>query len=531
MARSAMASTEPLSKQHDDTPDEDNMQCGSNEEEPIESNPDKGWILNVSRAQRRKAKVSDTKNQNLTPARLILRPSIHNAKPKPPPLPKDDYKLVIRPKEGLAVAKLSPAQLSEALLQEAKLTWREADLRIRVDETQNILTVSTPHQQAARTLNQIRQLNIGGRIYPINLYGLAPSESAEGAIHDVPNHYTMEQILDDLYLPGYEFLSCRRLGTTGTVVITILGHKVPFYVYYKGVEVRCYLYKKTVPYFSSCNTTGNRSDVCPNPNVRTCELCGLRNPESGHDCKPYCALCKGNHLTASKGCPKRFCEPYILRRKALDRKRGIERKAPAAQSISSRSTSRRRSSNSRSTAPIPTTTTSRSSQSTSRSRSGRRKSSSHPQPENEKVSWAEVLSLTAHGPNSACTKCNQIKAENDRIKAVCSKLEAELQNLKKEFVSLKTSVTQSAETQNHLVAPEKRRKVDENKGHVENSAEIQQLKSDMREEIKQSSEAITKMVGEMIKEQVANLTAEVSVQIRALTQQVTALAATAAKLQ
>lgn len=230
MASSAMASTEPLSKQHDDTQDEDNMQCGSNEEVPIESNPDEGWILNVSRAQRRKAKVSDTKNQNLTPARPILRPSIHNAKPKPPPLPKDDYKLVIRPKEGLALAKLSPAQLSEALLQEAKLTWREADLRIRVDETQNILTVSTPHQQAARTLNQIRQLNIGGRIYPINLYGLAPSESAKGVIHDVPNHYTMEQILDDLYLPGYEFLSCRRLGTTGTVVITFLGHKVPFYV-------------------------------------------------------------------------------------------------------------------------------------------------------------------------------------------------------------------------------------------------------------------------------------------------------------
>ncbi|KAH9378064.1 hypothetical protein HPB48_007112 [Haemaphysalis longicornis] len=140
MASSAMASTEPLSKQRDDTQDEDNMQCGSNEEEPIESYPDEGWILNVSRAQRRKAKVSDTKNQKLTPARPIVRPSIHNAKPKPPPLPKDDYKLVIRPKEGLALAKLSPAQLSEALLQEAKLTWREADLRIRVDETQNILT-------------------------------------------------------------------------------------------------------------------------------------------------------------------------------------------------------------------------------------------------------------------------------------------------------------------------------------------------------------------------------------------------------
>lgn len=226
---------------------------------------------------------------------------------------------------------------------------------------------------------------------------------------------------------------------------------MPFYVYYKGVEVKCYLYKKTVPYCGSCNTTGHRSDVCPNPNVRTCEFCGLRNPETGHECKPCCALCNGNHLTASKGCPKRYCEPYILRRRAMDRERGIDRQPPAAQSRSSRSKSRRRSSNSRPK---------------SRSMSRRRKSSSHSPPQNGQVSWAEVLSPAAHAPKSGCTECSMIKAENDRVKAECSKMQAELQTLQKEFMSLKASVTKPAETQNPMVMPEKRRKVEEGKGHV-----------------------------------------------------------------
>ncbi|KAH9370498.1 hypothetical protein HPB48_020542 [Haemaphysalis longicornis] len=63
------------------------------------------------------------------------------------------------------------------------------------------------------------------------------------------------------------------------------------------------------PACTICHELGHQSTACPCPNVRACPTCGTRDPADGHVCKPCCSLCKGEHLTASKGCPQRFCEP------------------------------------------------------------------------------------------------------------------------------------------------------------------------------------------------------------------------------
>ncbi|XP_077553595.1 ornithine decarboxylase-like [Haemaphysalis longicornis] len=227
--------------------------------------------------------------------------------------------MVIRPTEGLDFRKYQAATISDSILNAAQLSWKQASIKIRIDYDQNIATVSTPHEFAARKLDSITQLNINGKCFKINHYGLFTQDSSKGVLHDIPIEYTPQEILEDLWMPGYEFAACRQLGQSGSVVITILGQRVPFYVYYKGVETRCYLYKKTLPYCFKCFKQGHRSDVCPTPDVIACERCGARDPLPDHLCNPKCELCQGEHLTASKECRMRFREPYLLRKKKWER--------------------------------------------------------------------------------------------------------------------------------------------------------------------------------------------------------------------
>lgn len=200
--------------------------------------------------------------------------------------------MVIRP---TAVLDLRQYQsMSDSVINAVQLSWNQAELKIRIDHNQNIVTVSTPQELAARKLDGIAQLSINGKIFKISHYALVPPNSSKGVIHGVPSHYTSEEILDDLWMTGFGFVACRWLGQSSSVAITILGTKVPFYIYYKGVETRRYLYKKTLPYCYRCYTQGHRTDGCPTADIKACEKCGIRDQQSNHLCNPKCDLCQGD---------------------------------------------------------------------------------------------------------------------------------------------------------------------------------------------------------------------------------------------
>ncbi|KAH9368557.1 hypothetical protein HPB48_020934 [Haemaphysalis longicornis] len=103
--------------------------------------------------------------------------------------------MAIRPRNGLALRKISPYTLASSILHEAKLTWREADLKIRINEAQNMLVVSTPFLAAAKALSKIQQLKIEGTIFPVNTYGISPDKSCKGVIHNICIGVTTEQIM------------------------------------------------------------------------------------------------------------------------------------------------------------------------------------------------------------------------------------------------------------------------------------------------------------------------------------------------
>ncbi|KAG0415455.1 hypothetical protein HPB47_007378 [Ixodes persulcatus] len=146
----------------------------------------------------------------------------------------------------------------------------------------------------------------------VTLYGLAPDDSSKGLVRGVPLRFSDAKILANSDQSQFEIYTCRRLGQSKMVILTFAGLKVPFFVTLFGGEYPVSLYKKTIPSCTLCHEAGHRSTACPQPKVNVCHQCGLKDPHEGHTCEPLCTLCDEPHLTAARGCPKRFSEPYVL---------------------------------------------------------------------------------------------------------------------------------------------------------------------------------------------------------------------------
>ncbi|CAN7942543.1 unnamed protein product, partial [Ixodes pacificus] len=202
--------------------DEDMETRETQEASPAEEENDANtapWITVTKRARRRGQQPRSTTPPLPLPP---LKPALHQSRPKvrkprPPPLPADDFKLVIRPRNGLQLNKVSPGKLVDAIALAA-------------------------------------QLQIGATEF-------------KGVIYNITHDTTPEMVLQRIAAPGYEALTCRRLGNTTTMVITFLGKRVPYYIELSGFLIRCYLYKRTVPHCRTCHEIGHRADVCPRPPV------------------------------------------------------------------------------------------------------------------------------------------------------------------------------------------------------------------------------------------------------------------------
>ncbi|KAL1468647.1 hypothetical protein MTO96_025236 [Rhipicephalus appendiculatus] len=77
------------------------------------------------------------------------------------------------------------------------------------------------------------------------------------------------------------------------MIVLFAGQKVPNYVKYGSLLVRCGLYRKHFDAWKQCGKVGLRRDVCPNSNIRVRFGCGIANPSEGHEreCKLKEKLC------------------------------------------------------------------------------------------------------------------------------------------------------------------------------------------------------------------------------------------------
>ncbi|KAH9384651.1 hypothetical protein HPB48_026661 [Haemaphysalis longicornis] len=106
--------------------EEDNQMQHDDIEENQDSPVAGEWIMNVSKAQRRRDRrqLSQINRQPppSSPQEEKPRPPRTKRAPRTVLLPLDDYKLVLRPRNGLNVGKLAPSELSLALLQATNTT-------------------------------------------------------------------------------------------------------------------------------------------------------------------------------------------------------------------------------------------------------------------------------------------------------------------------------------------------------------------------------------------------------------------------
>ncbi|KAL1484119.1 hypothetical protein MTO96_050098 [Rhipicephalus appendiculatus] len=213
--------------------------------------------------------------------------------------------------------------LTAAIAREAGIPNSPKPFQLRIDKEQNVIVASTPSPAIEKALETLQKISVGGNTYEVAVYPVAPDNSCKGVIYNIGIDCSVEKVWAVIDAPGYEVLSLRRLGSSSALVITLKGKKVPFYIYVHRVLTRCYLYKRTVAYCTTCQQSGHRADVCPNPpETPRCKDCGVTLSGEQHECHPECGLCGGAHTTAAKPSPKRFLPP-------------VYRTKPAAQPSSS----------------------------------------------------------------------------------------------------------------------------------------------------------------------------------------------------
>ncbi|KAH7987020.1 hypothetical protein HPB49_026237 [Dermacentor silvarum] len=126
------------------------------------------------------------RHQQLSPPTISAASPPHPSKksPKPPPLPANDYKIIVRIRGGLDCSKIHSCVLRQIILKAAGLPINEhtAQDQLRVNEISNTILVSTPNMDRADSYNSIRTLNFNGTTYEVATHVADPSDTCRGVI-------------------------------------------------------------------------------------------------------------------------------------------------------------------------------------------------------------------------------------------------------------------------------------------------------------------------------------------------------------
>lgn len=313
---------------------------------------DLGWRTVSSRKSRVMAKpgLGDGGTRSEMPERrgagewrggLVIKNRIVKAS-RMPPMPEEHIKIVIRPRGGLNLEKVSPPTVGRAIVEAAGLSTEQTKEDVICPNfMQNILVASTPERSNAERYVRLRSIRVADKDFEVSAYETAPHTTCKGVIRNVDimdGPAVLERSIVNDRNPLA--MAVKRIKNTGSVIIVFDGLRVPNFVRYGPTLVRCFLYRKQVDFCYACGKLGHRADVCPAPDCLECRGCGARNPQEDHNCVPCCKLCGGRHLTADKRCRQRYQLPYVVRVRRQERARA-ELAASAAEAARLESTPQR----------------------------------------------------------------------------------------------------------------------------------------------------------------------------------------------
>lgn len=430
-----------------------------------------------------------------------------------PHLPREHYRIIVRPRGGLNVKNVSQIKVAQALALAAQLAPAEiADDIVCSNAMQNIFVVSTPTKKNARAYSRVESVTVGVANYEVSSYLAAPDNTCKGVVRGVDLDFDAGQLKDMIVQPkNPRALEVKRIKNTTTVVVLFDGLKVPNYVMCGQSMLRCTLYRRQTDVCYACGRLGHRADVCPTPEKTICRGCGIASPPEDHVCTPTCALCGGPHPTADKQCKQRFQLPYVVRRRRRERQRAKSPVSPDRKRDRSRSPSR-----GRFEAPRSCSKT-RHSRSTERSRSRRRSRSKGPPsvriqepPEAEQTTWVDrvkgltprVMGLSSTPPEHSAARIAQLERENASLRNAFEQLKAEIAEMKRAGKALPAQrpippETEEVATPMEPEAPvigepsKKRSKPIRDEGFDELRAELREFQSELRTTLETLSKAVS----------------------------------------
>ncbi|KAH7956991.1 hypothetical protein HPB52_014154 [Rhipicephalus sanguineus] len=225
-----------------------------------------------------------------------------------PRLPRSHIRVIVRPKGGLDLKKVSLIRLAQALATAANLSPED--------------TKEDISQRMRAPMRRCVSSGLARLTIKFSAYTAASDDTCKGIIRGVDVDIDAQQLAAMIVNQrNPKAMEVHRIKDTTTVVILFSGLKVPNYVMCGTSMLRCTLYKRQTDVCYGCGALGHRADVCPTPTKKVCRGCAVNDPAEDHQCQPKCALCGGAHLTADKSCRHRFQVPFVVRQRRRRRKR------------------------------------------------------------------------------------------------------------------------------------------------------------------------------------------------------------------
>ncbi|KAL1473190.1 hypothetical protein MTO96_038854 [Rhipicephalus appendiculatus] len=285
------------------------VQVDGEELSPTEFGKEQGWCEVKRNTKKAAGDANPATNQQATPASskkatFIQKATQHVRKitmaSRMPNLPTDDYKIIVRPRDGFNVSHYQKDRV-HCCIRNAAGVGREVaeEDSVCLNERQNVIVVSTPSEDRARRYGGICKLRIGDREFEANAYRAAPENTSKGLIKGISLDEKPTDVVRSLVNHrNPNVLHAKRMGNTTNVIILFNGYYVPRCVNYRRDGDQVHSLQETYRHVLRVWSSGTQGRRVPQPERQEVPRVRMQQPARR-------SLVRAGVPTVRKGSPYR----------------------------------------------------------------------------------------------------------------------------------------------------------------------------------------------------------------------------------